>query len=373
MIVRNSQRSSSRFRSFLSGSGALSVAALLLVFPVLAACGDGSRGSGGSGADASGGAGGAGGAGGMGGAGGGPPDDPCKYPHDVEVAVTDAATLKDALDKAVPGQLIRLAPGTYADTFDATIDGTADKPIVLCGPRDAILDASATPSNTGLRLLQVDFWIVSGFTVTGGRKGIYVDGSNDNVLSSLSVHDVGSIAIQLRNGASRNTIQYCEVTNTGLVEPDAAEGVYVGSDESAWMNMMPDACDNTKILWSTFGPGVKTEHVDMKEGTQGGEIRGNTFNGEGLTPDGSEDSWVSITGSKYLVAENVGTKTPKDGFTVRLAASGWGNENVFEKNVATVDTPNVGINIGPGTSGNVVKCDNTIVGTAMLSSIDCTN
>jgi parallel beta-helix repeat protein len=378
MIARNSCISP-MIRSFLSGSGALSLAALLLALPIVSACGDGSSGSGGSGATgAAGGAGGAGGSGGMGGAGGmggGPPDDPCKWPHDGEVTVTDPASLKEALGKAAPGQLIRLAPGTYADTFDLTIDGTADKPIVLCGPREAILDASATPSNTGLRLLQVEWWIVSGFTVTGGRKGVYVDGSSDNVLTNLSVHDVGEIAIQLRNAASRNTIQYCEITNTGLAVDDSAEGVYVGSDDSAWPDMnTPDACDGTKILWNKFGPGIKTEHIDLKEGTQGGEIRGNTFNGEGLTPDGSEDSWVAVTGSKYLFAENIGDKSPKDGFVVRQAAMGWGNDNVFENNTAGgIDSPNLGINVGPGTTGTIVKCDNTIVGTGMLSNIECTN
>jgi len=375
MIVRNA-RSSSLFRSFLSASGLLSLSALLLALPIVSACGDGSSGAGGSGATgATGGAGGMGGEGGMGGAGGGPPADPCDHPHDSDVDVTDAATLKEALLAAAPGQRIRLAPGTYADTFDAETDGTADKPIVLCGPREAILDTSATPSNTGLRLNGVEFWIVSGFTITGGRKGIYLDGSSDNVLSSLFVHDVGEIAIQLRNGASRNTIQYCEITNTGLTTADSAEGVYVGSDDSAWPSPdMPDACDGTKVLWNKFGPGIKTEHIDLKEGTQGGEIRGNTFNGEGITADGSEDSWVAVTGSKYLFAENVGEKTPKDGFVVRQATMGWGNDNVFEKNTANgVTTPNLGINVGPGTTGTVVKCDNMITGTGMLSNVDCTN
>ncbi|HVK68200.1 MAG TPA: right-handed parallel beta-helix repeat-containing protein [Polyangium sp.] len=379
MIVRNS-RTSSLIRSFLSGSGVVSLTALLLALPIVSACGDGSSGAGGSGATgASGGAGGIGGSGGMGGEGGmggGPPADPCKWPHDVVVEVADAAALTDALSKAAPGQLIRLAPGTYADTFDLElVSGTADKPIVVCGPRDAILDTSAMPSNTGLRLLQVNHWVVSGITITGGRKGIYVDGSSDNILSNLFVHDVGEMAIQLRNGASRNTIEYCEITNTGLTVPDSAEGIYVGSDDSAWPSPdMPDACDGTKILWNKFGPGIQTEHVDLKEGTQGGEIRGNTFDGAGLTPDGSEDAWVAVTGNKYLFAENIGDKSPKDGFVVRQAAMGWGNDNVFEKNTANgINNPNLGINVGPGTTGTIVKCDNKVSGTGMLTNIECTN
>ncbi|MDC3954405.1 right-handed parallel beta-helix repeat-containing protein [Polyangium jinanense] len=379
MIVKN-LRTSSPFRSFLSGSGVLSLAAVLIALPVVSACGDGSSGPGGAGAaggsGGAGGTGGTGGAGGAGGAGGGPPADPCDWPHDTEVNVADAAALTDALSKAAPGQLIRLAAGTYADTFDLEmVSGTADKPIIVCGPRDAILDTSAMPANTGLRLLQVNYWVVSGITITGGRKGIYVDGSSDNILSNLFVHDVGEMAIQLRNGASRNTIEYSEITNTGLAVPDSAEGIYVGSDDSAWPSPdMPDACDGTKILSNKFGPGIKTEHVDLKEGTQGGEVRGNTFNGEGLTADGSEDAWVAVTGNKYLFAENTGDKTPKDGFVVRQATMGWGNDNVFEKNTANgITNPNLGINVGPGTTGTIVKCDNKVTGTGMLSNVECTN
>jgi len=376
MIAKNTQRSSSNFRTFLSASGVATLAACLLALPVLTACsgGDGSSGSGASGG--SGGAGGAGGAGGggggMGGMGGGPPDDPCDFPHDSVVDVVDAVALKDALAKATPGQLIRLAPGTYGDTFDITEKGSPDKPIVLCGPREAILDATSKSSNMGVRLVQVDWWILSGFTVTGGRKGIYIDTSSDNVLSNLYVHDVGEAAIQLRNNAARNTIQYCEVQNTGLQDPTAAEGIYIGTPAQNWPNMMPDACDGTKILWNKFGPGIKTEHIDIKEGTQGGEIRGNTFDGTGITPDGSEDSWVYLTGNGYLFTENIGNNTPKDGYVVR-SASGWGNDNVFEKNVLNVESPNIGINIGPGTMGNVVKCDNTLVGSGMLTNATCAN
>jgi parallel beta-helix repeat protein len=334
-------------------------------------CGDGGQGTSTTGASAQGGSAGSG-SGGAGGTGGSVPAGPCDMPHDNEVVVTTAMQLTDALAAAVPGALIRLEPGTYADTFDLTVSGTVDKPIVLCGPREAIIDSSANPTLTGIDILNVQHWILSGFTVTGGGQGIYLNGSSDNLLTGLSIHDVGQVAVRLRNGASRNTIQSCEIKNTGMKDPTSAEGIFLGSIDSSWPDPnTPDACDDTKILSNIFGPGIKTEHIDIKEGTKGGEIRGNTFDGVGLLGANSEDSWVSVSGSGYLFAENTGTTTPKDGFQVR-GSVGWGHNNVFEKNIAKVNGPGYGFYVPPAAMGTIVKCDNMVEGAALgFSNVMC--
>ena len=375
MMINKAQNTLSlKTCGFVSVAGVVTLAASLFALPFVAACG-GDGGSGGAGASVGGAGGADGGSGGMGGgSGGGAPADPCNYPHDTEMNVTDATTLKDALGKVVPGTLIRLAAGTYDGSFDLNIPGTAEKPIVLCGPREAILDSTSVPSNTVVRLQAVDFWILSGFSVTGGRKGFYVETSNDNILSDVFVHDVGEQAIQLRNGASRNTLRYSEIQNTGMTDATNAEGIYIGSAFANGMPPMPpameDACNDNKILWNKFGPGIKTEHIDVKEGTKGGEIRGNTFDGTGIVGANSEDSWVAITGNNYLFAENIGTTTPKDGFQVRSIAPGYGDNNTFEKNTVTVDMPNYGFYIGPGATGTVVKCDNKNLGTGAISNLN---
>lgn len=346
--------------------------AQLALTPLAIGCGG--EGTGSTGSSASAGSGGSGGDGGAGGSGGMAPAGPCDMAHDTEVVVKDAAELTDALSKAAPGMLIRLEPGTYADTFDVTVSGAAEKPIVLCGPREAIIDSSANPTLTGIDMINVQHWILSGFTVTGGGQGIYLNGSSDNVITALSIHDVGEIAIRLRNGASRNTIQHCEIKNTGMKDPASAEGIFIGTIDSAWPDPnTPDACDGTKILWNVFGPGIKTEHIDLKEGTKGGEIRGNTFDGVGLVGANSEDSWVTVTGSGYLFAENTGTMAPKDGFQVRSSNAAWGHDNVFEKNVAKVDGPGYGFYVAPGSMGTIIKCDNMVEGAVMgFSNVMCT-
>jgi parallel beta-helix repeat protein len=347
--------------------------ASLALWPFVVGCGDGGQGSSTTGSSAQAGSGGSGG-GDTGGAGGSVPAGPCDMPHDTEVVVTDAIQLTDALAKVAPGALIRLEPGTYADTFDLTVSGAADKPIVLCGPREAIIDSSANPTLTGIDMINVQHWILSGFTVTGGGQGIYLNGSSNNIVTGLSIHDVGEIAIRLRNGASRNTIQSCEIKNTGMKDPASAEGIFIGTIDSSWPDPnTPDACDETKILSNIFGPGIKTEHIDIKEGTKGGEIRGNTFDGVGIVGANSEDSWVTVTGSGYLFAENSGTTAPKDGFQVRSSNAAWGHDNVFEKNTAKVNGPGYGFYVAPASMGTTVKCDNVVEGAAMgFSNIMCT-
>src|SRR5699024_5615074 len=53
--------------------------------------------------------------------------------------VTDAGTLRTALESALPGDVIRLEPGTYEGEFVAQTAGTQEEPITLCGDQDAVL------------------------------------------------------------------------------------------------------------------------------------------------------------------------------------------------------------------------------------------
>src|SRR5699024_6637459 len=54
--------------------------------------------------------------------------------------VTVAGALRTALESALPGDVIRLEPGTYEGEFVAQTAGTQEEPITLCGDQDAVLD-----------------------------------------------------------------------------------------------------------------------------------------------------------------------------------------------------------------------------------------
>lgn len=294
-----------------------------------------------------------------------PPAEPCEFAHSSEVAVASASELTAALSSAQPGTLIRLAPGVYSGNFKATTSGSAAKPIVLCGPREAVLDGGSLTSGYVLYLNKVSSWILSGFTARRGQKGIVLDESNDNLLSGLLVHDLGQEGVHFRKFSSRNTLSHSEIRDTGKDSPGFGEGVYLGSAVSNWKTYtgasdLPDRCDANKVLGNVLGPGITAEHIDIKEGTISGEVRGNTFNGAGISGANSADSWIDVKGSGYQIVQNHGTSSPVDGFQTHVAVAGWGNYNVFSGNTADVDGPGFGFSVALSSEGNVVKCDNVV-------------
>ena len=68
------------------------------------------------------------------------------------VDVDDAASLQQALDHAVAGQVIRLADGRYDGNFVATAPAALDNAIRLCGTRSAILDGGSVDGGYTLHL-----------------------------------------------------------------------------------------------------------------------------------------------------------------------------------------------------------------------------
>ncbi len=303
------------------------------------------------------------------------------------VNVSNATELKAALLNAKPNDEIVMADGVYNGKFvvDAGADGTAAKPVILRGSRNVVLDAGST--NTGYVLhLQADYWIVKGFTITNGLKGIMADGINNTVIDGVKVYNIGEEAIHLRKFSSNNTIQNTDISNTGLKTADYGEGIYIGSAKNNWAtytNGDPDRCDANKILNNKMGPNITAECIDIKEGTTAGIIRGNTFDATGITGANSGDSWIDVKGNNYLIENNTGTNPGgsifKDGYQVHVAVNGWGNNNEFKNNNCTVNATGYGFNIqlsgsNGTTTGNKVYANNTVTGAAAgVSNIPLSN
>jgi hypothetical protein len=303
--------------------------------------------------------------------------DPCAYPHDRTVDVASATALASALAAATPGTRIRLAPGTYAGRFKALADGSAAKPIVLCGPRTAILDGGVVDTGYVLHLDGASYWTVAGFTVMRGKNGIMLDHSDHNVLTGLRVHGPGQTAFHIRKFSSDNLVERSEVQDTGRYQPGIGEAVYLGSAHSNWesatgSSSTPDRADRNRVIDNVLGPGVTSEAVDVKEGTTGGEVRGNIFLGADHSGINASDSWMDVKGNRYVIADNVGTDSWLDGFQTHEVLDGWGNDNVFSGNVADVNAGGYGFRIDGDTSGNAVLCDNVVSGAALgVANVAC--
>ncbi|HET6357457.1 right-handed parallel beta-helix repeat-containing protein [Streptomyces sp.] len=285
--------------------------------------------------------------------GGTPTPTPTPTPRPV-IDVSTSAQLTSALAAATPGQTIRMAPGEYRGAFETQRPGTATRPITLTGPRTAVLvndgpsgDAPSCPVPTagwdpgyGLWLYGAPHWKLTGFTVKDSKKGVVLDNSHHVTVDGLYVHHVDEEAVHFRRSSADGVIRNSAIEHTGLVQPGYGEGVYVGSANSNWAchgnSGGVDRSDRVLVEDNRIGPYVAAEGIDIKEGTFGGTVRGNTFDGRGITGQNSGDSWVDVKGVDYLIENNTGTFTSPGTFANGYETHNPGTSPSFPNGCGTV-------------------------------------
>jgi hypothetical protein len=286
----------------------------------------------------------------------------------VDVATADE--LQAALDGAGPGDVIGLAPGRYTGEFVMTADGESGSPITLCGTPDSVLDGGATDGGYVVHLDGAANWVLQGFAVENGQKGVMADATTGTVIRDLTVSHIGDEAIHLRAGSTDNQVLRNTISDTGLRKPKFGEGIYIGTAESNWCDISdckPDASDRNLVQGNTIS-NTTSESVDIKEGTTGGVLRDNTFDGAAMV---EADSWVDVKGRGWLIEGNTGSNSADDGFQTHEILDGWGTDNVFRANTANLTGPGLGFSLKPE-RGNVVHCDNTVTGPgAELTNVEC--
>jgi hypothetical protein len=286
------------------------------------------------------------------------------------VRVTSAAELTTALGRAHPGDVIELQAGLYPGHFVAAAAGTAAEPIFLCGPAESVLDGGDTSHGYVLHLDGARYWRLVGFTVRGGQKGVVADRTSHSVIQALTVTDLGDEGIHLRAASTDNVVLDNHVSDTGRHSAKYGEGIYIGSARSNWCTYSscgPDRSDRNVVRGNTI-TATTAENLDLKEGTTGGEVLDNGFDGTGMT---AADSWVDVKGDAWLISGNHGVNAPKDGFQTHQILQGWGDRNLFRDNHADVRASGDGFALTPPLN-NVVTCDNTATEAAAgLSNIPC--
>jgi hypothetical protein len=273
------------------------------------------------------------------------------------VNVSSADELSLALIDAAPGDVIALAAGNYQGNFVATTSGTIDAPITLCGEIDSVLDGGDPMDGYVVHLDGAKYWNLWGFSVTNGQKGVMADGTVGSTIRGLTVSTIGDEAIHLRRFSTDNIVADNTVFDTGLRKPKFGEGVYIGTAESNWCDIsecQPDRSDRNTVTGNSFSQ-TTSEGVDVKEGTSKGIVSNNTCDGSALR---EADSWVDIKGNGWVIESNVGTNSLQDGFQTHEIQDGWGTDNVFRDNVATVNGPGFGYSLTPELD-NIVECNNT--------------
>lgn len=287
--------------------------------------------------------------------------------------VSTAAALSAALAAARPGTKIMLAPGVYHGDFEAAVSGTRAAPIWMCGGRNATLQGASIASGYTFYLHNASWWRVEGFTVEGGQKGVVADGATHDLIYGLFVHGTGDEAIHLRSFSSHNVVSHNIVRDTGLNVQFFGEGIYVGSAHKNWCRYSgcnPDRSNYNMIIGNSISD-TTAENIDIKEGTTGGVIRGNTLNGTGMVASAAT-AWINVKGNDWKILDNRGVDTIGDGYQVHQVYPGWGIGNIFRGNKATVRGTGVGIYVQSHDLLTVVACSNTVFGAgAQLSNIPC--
>lgn len=280
--------------------------------------------------------------------------------------VSSAAELAAALASAGPGTVIQLAPGRFerdgGDRWTAAADGTAQSPITLRGPRDAVLVSDGTSGDYGLHITG-DYWRIEGLSIRDATKGIVLDGSVGTVVTGVDVGNVGEEGVHFRGCSSAGVLRQSTVHDTGLNKPQFGEGVYVGSANSNWDKY---ACegpeDNTErvlIEGNTFTD-ISAEGADLKEGVDSGTLRGNTFVNAGYSGENSADSAIDVKANGWRIEHNI-VREPSgkalDGIQTHSVHQGYGTGNTFSGNTIEGHWPGFGIGLHPRLD-NVVECSN---------------
>jgi hypothetical protein len=138
-----------------------------------------------------------------------------------------------------------------------------------------------------------------------------LDNSHHVTIDGVRVHHVEDEGVHFRRSSADGVIRNSRIEYTGLVQPGFGEGVYIGSAVSNWgchgNSGGADRSDRVQVLNNVIGPYVTAESIDIKEGTFNGVVRGNTFNGQGISGQNSGDSWVDAKGIGYVIENNTGT------------------------------------------------------------------
>ncbi len=281
------------------------------------------------------------------------------------ISVSTSEQLSQALAAAQPGDVVTLAPGAYTGPgWVAGASGTSTRPITVRGPRTAVLTTGGFLDSAALTITG-SYWKIQGVSITNATRAVVVDRSTGTVLEDLHVYGVGAEGVVFRACSLNSVLRNSLVEDTGQATPGNGEGVYVGSSQARWgepgrtCTDGKDHTNGTLIEGNTFR-NLPAEGADLKEGTDSGTLRNNTFDNVAFSNQDSADSAVALMGSHWTVSANlVRNNQPsfRDGIQVADVTPGYGRGNVLSGNRIEGPIPGFGITLLPQ-HDNHVTCDN---------------
>lgn len=269
-------------------------------------------------------------------------------------------TIQHALEKAVPGDTINLASGTYEQDIKTIRSGTQQNPITIAGSRDAVVKGAGSA-----RIIEINhsYITLKNFTVDGlwddansangyRDKLIYVQGKDKSLglqgLKILNMHlqNAGGECVRLRYFVEGSEIAFNSIKNCGIydfkfgdMEEKNGEAVYVGTapeqtGDGKNPTSDPDRSSNNWIHDNDIDT-QGNECVDLKEGATDNIVENNYCTGQ-KDPD---SAGLNTRGNNNIFRYNRVEKNKGAG--IRLggdtSSDGTGNvvySNFIENNVA---------------------------------------
>jgi hypothetical protein len=274
------------------------------------------------------------------------------------VSVSTTSELVNAVAAALPGDQIRLAPATYSlgSELRVTRSGTTANPIVICGPRTAVVSGRPILPQAAS---DVTF---TGFRRTGGLYGFFQQGGSRVVYEYLEVDHPGQEGIVIHDGpAYDNVVRYNYVHDTGITKTSSGECIYLGNGGTGL-----EIVDRSWVHHNTL-VNCSSEGIDNKEGTRDSRIEFNRITNAGWGRFVGGDAPINLNGNNAQVLDNVIEGAPRYGLQIGpVNTTDMANGNVLRRNTFSgLGSGYAAIWIQAGHTGNLVYCDNTAIGTAL--------
>jgi hypothetical protein len=293
-----------------------------------------------------------------------------------DINVSTGAELQNAMENALPGDNIILAPGNYTakrgstsgedarGMFFSKKSGTSSAPITVRArdmnnrPTLSGKDESGTVIGIYLKGAAIDstnstyveYWNFVGVNVVDGMKGVIFDACRHITMKHCSVSNIDQEGIHIRDNSSSIIIDSTSVHMTGRTDAAYGEGFYIGTDKNS--QGIPPAsgkyrpfCNFNIIKNCRVGPGVTAEHFDVKEGTIGNVIEHNTLDGAGISGANSANTFINDKAQETIIRYNTGNKNSNTNITAfgdvsdrgvyQSGKGGWWYYNTFNGASAT--------------------------------------